>query len=218
MGLFTFWNAASLKKFAAFRAAHEKDPKKKPAPKPPRRDRRMEALLDVLSGKRPALIRAERDEEIGVALALSTEHTSLRGILLGGSNALRRLDALRAAGWPVFVRGLPMATLDRGRRMPLATTLARGRVPVAIGSGATSTSLLDDVGTAIRDGFSARAGLASLTSTPARALGVAGRIGHVKKGCDADLVLLTRDPGEPGCRVHMVIAGGKVVHEEDGDE
>ena len=54
-----------------------------------------------------------------------------------------------------------------------------------------------------------------MTSDAARLAGVAKRVGSVRAGLDADLVLWSGDPVDPGSRVVAVYVDGKRVHGGD---
>jgi imidazolonepropionase-like amidohydrolase len=50
--------------------------------------------------------------------------------------------------------------------------------------------------------------LAAVTITPARMIGIDGRVGSLEPGKDADLVLWSGEPFEPSSRVLAVIVDG----------
>ena len=200
-------------------AAHRQDPKKAPKPNPPKRDPNLEALSEVLQARRPALVRAERSEEIAAMLAFGRDDAPDAQLhLLGGRAALDHAEALRARDATVILAGLPGVTLDDGTRASLTIELSRRHVAVSTGSAGSAVEPLAALAALVRGGLSPRRALASVTAVPADALGVGTRIGRIARGGDADLVLLTHDPGEPGCRVHAVVADGVVVHREEERE
>lgn len=71
---------------------------------------------------------------------------------------------------------------------------------------------------AAQAGLSAQAALAGLTSAPARALGLEGRVGTLKSGCDGDLVVLSGPPLDLRARVLEVYVSGRQVHRAGGEE
>jgi imidazolonepropionase-like amidohydrolase len=68
-----------------------------------------------------------------------------------------------------------------------------------------------------RAGMSFQEIVASLTTNPAQRFGYSTHSGHIAKGMDADLVVLSADPAKDICafsRVRYTIRGGKVIYAE----
>lgn len=68
-----------------------------------------------------------------------------------------------------------------------------------------------------RAGMSFQQILASLTTNPAQRFGYATRLGHIAKGMDADLVVLSADPEHDATafsKVRYTIRGGKMIYSE----
>jgi imidazolonepropionase-like amidohydrolase len=56
-----------------------------------------------------------------------------------------------------------------------------------------------------------------MTTNPATVLGISDRVGAIKTGLDADLVIWSGDPLESDSRVLRVLIDGKTVYEWDGE-
>jgi imidazolonepropionase-like amidohydrolase len=68
-------------------------------------------------------------------------------------------------------------------------------------------------GLAVREGLDADAALRALTLTPAELLGVAGRVGSLEPGKDADLALYQGHPFyEVQARCELALVQGRVVY------
>jgi len=81
---------------------------------------------------------------------------------------------------------------------------------------ATGARLLPlQIAYAVREGWNADQALRAMTSTPAKQLGVADRVGSIEKGKDADLVILSGEPFAVTSRVLGVIVDGRLVHGVD---
>lgn len=65
----------------------------------------------------------------------------------------------------------------------------------------------------VRSGLSREAALKAVTLHPAKALGLADRLGTIEKGKDADLIFLDGDPLNPHTRVVRVMIAGEIVWE-----
>ena len=66
-----------------------------------------------------------------------------------------------------------------------------------------------------RSGLSARQILAALTTSPAERFGYSKRSGHIEKGMDGDLVVLSADPAQDATafsRVRYTVRSGKVIY------
>jgi imidazolonepropionase-like amidohydrolase len=70
---------------------------------------------------------------------------------------------------------------------------------------------------AVRLGLPARVALRGITIEPARAIGIADRVGSIEPGKDADLAVFTGDPLEMRHWVTKVLIRGKVVYDADRD-
>jgi imidazolonepropionase-like amidohydrolase len=57
-------------------------------------------------------------------------------------------------------------------------------------------------------GIGFESALAAVTTTPAKLLGVVDRVGTIEAGKDADLVLWSGEPFQPGSRVLATIVDG----------
>ena len=72
--------------------------------------------------------------------------------------------------------------------------------------------------TAVAQGLSREEALRAITVNPARLLGVEKRVGAIAKGLDANVVLWTGDPLDPGSWVDHVYVEGELVYERAKDE
>ncbi len=187
------------------------------ATKRPDRNLRREALADVLAGKRPLLVTAERDRDIRTALRLQKEF-GFRLILDGGAEIYRALDVVSAAKIPVIIH--PTMARSRGERENLsvetAGKLRANGILFGFQSGYESyvpktRVVLFEAAIAAANGLGADAALRALTLDAARILGVEKRVGSLDVGKDADIVLFDGAPFEYTTHVVGVIIDGHVV-------
>lgn len=176
-----------------------------------------EALLAVLDGELPALIHAHTAVDIMSALRLAREY-GFDLILEGAADAYLVLDRIREAGVPVLLH----ATMTRpggesaNAAFDTAAKLQEAGIPFAIQGGYESyvpktRVVLFEAAIAAANGLGTEAALAAITSSPAKILGLADRIGSLEPGKDADLVLFDGDPFEYATRVCKVFARGELV-------
>jgi imidazolonepropionase-like amidohydrolase len=186
----------------------------------PTRSLGMEALARALRREIPLLITAHRAHDLLAALRLSQEF-NLRIILDGAAEAYLVADAIKAAGVPVILH----ATMVRARgetenlSMETAATLRKAGIPVALQSGYESyvpktRVVLFEAAIAAAHGLSFVDALATVTIDAARILGIAGRVGSLEAGKDADLALFDGDPFEYTSHVVGVVIDGRVVSQE----
>jgi imidazolonepropionase-like amidohydrolase len=187
--------------------------------KPPDRDLKHEALAAVLGGGVPAIVTAERVDEIATALRLRDEF-KFRLVLAGASDATLLAARLAAEQAPVLI-GPPhegpieSGTVQGRAQVPAQLHQAGVRFALASGDGAERPrlSLLQQAAAAVAAGLPADAALAAITIQPARILGIDDRVGAIEPGKDADLVLFDGDPLSYATRVTAVLIGGRVVFE-----
>lgn len=171
------------------------------------------ALARYLNGGR-VVFHVDRAADIRQALAFARRH-GLRAVIAGGAEAWQVADELRAADVPVLLD--PLLNLpydfDRiGARMDNAALLHRAGVTVAFSQTGDATHNARKVrqlaGNAVAAGLPWEAGLAGLTSAPARIFGIRDR-GRIAVGQVADLVLWSGDPLEVTSLAQQVWLAGK---------
>lgn len=190
--------------------------------KPPDRDLKHDALVEVLERRIPAVVTAERVDEIATALRLRDEF-GFRLILAGANDSALLAERL-ASGQVAVLAGPPTdAPVEGGtpqERVRVPALLDRAGVPFAIVSGdgreRRRMTLLQQVASAVAAGLRPDAALTAVTINAARLLGLDNRLGSIEQGKDADLVLFDGDPLSYAAHVTLVIIGGRVVYERTG--
>jgi imidazolonepropionase-like amidohydrolase len=187
---------------------------------PPPRDLRKEALLRVLSGEAAALVTAHRAHDILTALRLADEF-DLRMILDGGAEAYLVSDQLSDQRIPVILHPTMIRAGGDAENASFETAalLRDAGITVAIQSGYESyvpktRVVLFEAAVAAAHGLGTEGALRTITIDAAQILGIDDRVGSLKEGKDADLVLYDGDPFEYTSRVCTVIADGAVVVDE----
>lgn len=197
-----------------FKEKSYRDPKK---PREPRFDAEKAAWARVVNGELPLVVEAHRYAEIRALLQSTQAYDRLRLILAGGTESRAFASQLKARRIPVIVWPAPMgperSELHRNHDLSLAAGLAEEGVQVLFGSGggrdARDLPLLAAL--AVGHGMSAEHALEALTLGPARALDLGDRLGQVRVGYEADLLLLDGDPVSSHTRVQATIVAGKVA-------
>ena len=182
---------------------------------PPARDLASEALLRVARKELPLLVRAERADDILVALRVA-EELGARLVIGGGAEAWRVAAALKARDVAVIVAPVRVAPdrMERaGARLDNAALLHAAGVRIAFGTKESPmvSGLALDAGVARSRGLPPEAALRALTLGAAELLGVAREVGSLEVGKRADVVVVRGDPMEPRSPVEAVYIGGLPV-------
>jgi imidazolonepropionase-like amidohydrolase len=170
------------------------DPKKRPP-----RDLGMEALVEVLDGKRMVHHHTHRHDDIVTVLRLAREF-GFRVTLHHVSEGWKVADEIAAAGVPCSIilvdsPGGKLETADVAWKT--AAVLEKAGVLVAFHTDDPITEsrfLLRQAGLAVRAGMSREKALYGLTEAGAVILDLKDRIGSLTVGKDADFILLSGDP------------------------
>lgn len=172
----------------------------------------LEALVPVLRGQVPLVVRASAEADLRALLRLARERR-LRLVIVGGAEAWRVASELAQAKVPVILD--PTANLPdlvaRDVRDDNAAVLARAGVTVVVSTLGTPTSartLRQLAGVAVANGLPWATALAAITTAPAEAYGLPGR-GTLARGAVADLVVWSGDPLEVTTRAELVFVGGE---------
>ncbi len=165
----------------------------------PPRDLGMEALGEVLDGKRMVHFHSHRHDDLMTAMRLKEEF-GFRMVLHHTSEAYRVADEIAAADVPVslILIDSPGGKLEaRNLLAESAPALERAGAKVALHTDdwvTDSRYFLRMAAMAVRAGMSRQAALESLTIRGAEMLDLADRTGSLTPGKDADFVILSGDP------------------------
>ena len=189
---------------------------------PPRRDLRLEPLVEVLEGKRYVHSHCYREDEILMLLRVAKEFgfkvRTLQHVLEGYKVA----DEIAAAGvgastfsdwWSYKVEAYDAVPYN------IALMTRRG-VLVSVNSddAAEATHLNQEAAKAIKfGGLTHDEALKLVTINPAIQLGIDKRVGSIDVGKDADLVIYNHDPLSAYAVAQKTIIDGRVLFDRDKD-
>ena len=191
-------------------------------PEPRPRNAHMEALAMVLRREIPWRQHCHRADDIATAIRLADEF-GYELVIDHGTEAHVLGDVLAARGTPVLIG--PLFTTKskpelRGRSIANPGKLAAAGVEISIITDhpvVPINFLVHQATFAIREGLDRETALRAITINPAKVLGLADRIGSLKVGKDADLVLWSGDPLDVMQRAMRVFIGGHPVYHYDAE-
>jgi imidazolonepropionase-like amidohydrolase len=183
----------------------------------------LEALVPVLEGRVPLLVFADRASDISNALALAHDY-GIRLIVAGGTEAWKVADALATANVPVLTGALgniPENFAQLGERQDNAARLRSAGVQVIVIGNSdeedttpfSARNIRQDAGTAVAYGLPWNEALRAVTLAPAEAFGVADRVGSLRPGREANVVVWSGDPFEFTTRAEHVFVRGREYHD-----
>jgi imidazolonepropionase-like amidohydrolase len=184
-------------------------------PMPPRRDLQLDALVEVMDGRRLVHAHCYRADEILMLLRVAHDFgfrvASLEHVLEGYKVA----DEIAAAGTGASTFadfwGYKLEAYDA---IPYnAALMTQHGVAVAINSDDDERArrLYQDAAKTMHyGGVSETDALKMITLNPARMLGVENRVGSIDVGKDADLAIFSGHPFAPASRVEMTLVDGRV--------
>jgi imidazolonepropionase-like amidohydrolase len=169
-----------------------------PAKMPPR-DLAMEALVEVLEGKRTVHFHTHRHDDIMTALRLAKEF-GFRIVLQHVSEAWKVADEIAKAKAPasiIFIDspGGKLETMDIDFKNGAALEKSGALVGFHTDDSITDSRwFLRSAGLAVRAGMSRDKALYALTMAGAIMLDLQDRVGSLEPGKDADILILSGDP------------------------
>ncbi len=178
--------------------------------------RDLQALGLVLSRRIPLILEADRASDIDAAITMAREH-NIQLIISGGAEAWKVAERLALEKVTVIVGSLnnaPQSFSSLGARQDNAALLRRAGASVIVAGGADAFNARNvkyEAGVAVSFGMPWADALEAITLAPARAFGVADRLGSLEPGKNATFVVWNGDPLELSTRPTHVFVGGRNV-------
>jgi imidazolonepropionase-like amidohydrolase len=191
---------------------------------PPRRDLKLEPLVEVLEGKRMTHVHAYRADEILMMLRLAEElgfkvdsfEHGLEGYKVAKEIAAHGAGVTTFSDWWAY----KMEAIDA---IPYnAALMMRKGVLVSLNSDDLNASLMTRLNTEAAKtmkygGLSETEALALITINAAKQLQIDKRVGSIEPGKDADLVVYDKFPLSSFARVQKVFIDGELYFDRDRD-
>ena len=161
------------------------------------------------------VINVDRASDILETLRFAEKY-GLDLVISGGREAWMVASQLAEAGVPVLLdplENLPSNFDTLGSRLDNAAILDAAGVMVAISGGDSHNARKQRqmAGNAVSYGLSHEAGVAALTSNPAKIFGVAEQQGNIQKDKSANVVLWSGDPLDVTSAAEVVVINGKLI-------
>jgi imidazolonepropionase-like amidohydrolase len=173
----------------------------------------LEALIPVVQGKTPLLIRVHRASDIRQALKLAADE-KIKIIIEGAEEGWMVAPELAAAGVAVIIdteADLPDQFETLGSRLDNAARLQAAGVTVVIAGSRDFNNLRQarfNAGMSVPYGLTWQQALAAVTLNPAKAWGMADKVGSLDVGKEADVVIWSGDPLDTQSWPTAVFIGG----------
>ncbi|HEY5616225.1 MAG TPA: amidohydrolase family protein [Bacteroidota bacterium] len=184
-------------------------------------DPRWEAMIPVLEGKVPVHVYANELTQIQAAVTWA-EREGVKLVIIGGRDALRASEQLKAKNIPVIVGPILTAPArqygDYDERYKLPMMLKAAGVQFCIagdGSASNSRRVPHHAAAAAAFGLSKEDALKAITLSAAQVLGIADRVGSLETGKDATLIITNGDPLELSTTVEQAFIQGKKLDMRD---
>jgi imidazolonepropionase-like amidohydrolase len=192
----------------------------------PRHDRdvKWDAMRKALAGEIPVFFHASALSQIRAALRFADEQKLTKLVIVGGADAWRVADELRARNVAVITAAPPDlparrdAAYDETFSLPAKLQAASVRYCIGDGGGTDSAANARNLpylaAQAVGFGLTREQALRAITLSAAEVLGVADTLGSIDAGKSADLFVADGDPLELGTHIEAVYVAGKAVSME----
>tara|TARA_R110000868_G_scaffold306734_1_gene567976 strand:+ start:9311 stop:10621 length:1311 start_codon:yes stop_codon:yes gene_type:complete len=189
----------------------------------PPRDLQMEALVQILEGKRTVHNHTHRHDDILTAIRLSQEF-GYKVVLHHVSEAWKVADEIAAAGVPASIITLDsfggkLEAIDFSNKNAVALEKAGVMVGFHTDDYITDSRMfLRSAAMGVREGMSREKALEAVTIANAKMMDIDDRVGTLEKGKDADFIILTGDPFSVYSHVEQTWIEGLKVWDRDNPE
>ena len=184
-------------------------------------------VVDLIDGKVTGFLYVPSAAEIPEVQRLRETYPDMKLVLVLGGRTWKAADRIAALGLPVVLDDGAIEVVERDPETGDEETvcppkvLADAGVEFAISisdnTGATSRYPWWQMASMIRHGVDRETAIRSLSTVPAKILGLEGQFGTVAVGKVANLQVLTGDPIQATTWVDTVLLEGEVVYERSKD-
>jgi imidazolonepropionase-like amidohydrolase len=195
--------------------ASEKKPETKPA-----YDAKLEALIPVIKGEIPLKAHAHKANDIFTAIRIAKEF-NLKLTLDHGTDTISIVEELAKENYPIIVGpslGHRSKIELKNKTYETAGVLNKAGIKVSITTDSPVIPLHHlpiCAGLAVKDGMDRWEALKAISIYPAEILGLDDKIGSLKEGKDADIVIWSNDPLLLESKVLYTIINGEIVYQKD---
>lgn len=208
--------AALLREFLFKAKAYQQS---KDAGEEPKFEMKLEAMLPVMRKQIPLKCHAHRADDILTAVRIAKEF-DIRITLDHCTEGHIVAQSLGQAGYPAIV-GPSFGNKGKLELMNKTFSTAAKLHEVGVKICITTDSPVTPLhylplcaGLAASEGLPLEEAWKAITINPAEIMGISDRVGSLKEGKDADLVIWTADPlTTVGGRAYITIVDGKIVHQ-----
>ena len=191
--------------------------------KKPQYDARLEALIPVLKKEIPLKAHAHKANDIFTAIRIAKEF-DVKMTLDHSTDARCIVDELAEENYPMIV-GPSLGHRTKveliNKSFKTAAVLNKAGIKISITTDSPVIPLQHlpiCAALAVKDGLDKWEALKAISINPAEILGLEDRVGSIKVGKDADIVIWSADPFQIDAKVEYTIIDGKVVFSGEGEE
>lgn len=191
--------------------------------KKPQYDARLEALIPVLKKEIPLKAHAHKANDIFTAIRIAKEF-NVKMTLDHSTDARCIVDELAEENYPMIV-GPSLGHRTKveliNKSFKTAAVLNKAGIKISITTDSPVIPLQHlpiCAALAVKDGLDKWEALKAISINPAEILGLEDRVGSIKVGKDADIVIWSADPLQIDAKVEYTIIDGKVVFSGEGEE
>ncbi len=191
--------------------------------KKPQYDARLEALIPVLKKEIPLKAHAHKANDIFTAIRIAKEF-NVKMTLDHSTDARCIVDELAEENYPMIVgpslgHRTKVELINKSFRTAAVLNKARIKISITTDSPVIPLQHLPICAAlAVKDGLDKWEALKAISINPAEILGLEDRVGSIKVGKDADIVIWSADPLQIDAKVEYTIIDGKVVFSGEGEE
>lgn len=191
--------------------------------KKPQYDARLEALIPVLKKEIPLKAHAHKANDIFTAIRIAKEF-DVKMTLDHSTDARCIVDELAEENYPMIV-GPSLGHRTKveliNKSFKTAAVLNKAGIKISITTDSPVIPLQHlpiCAALAVKDGLDKWEALKAISINPAEILGLEDRVGSIKVGKDADIVIWSADPLQIDAKIEYTIIDGKVVFSGEGEE